>query len=153
MKLFIQNNTNFNLNEYYKNLFEKAILKTIEYENFTKNVEISLSIVYNNEIKDLNLKFRNINKETDVLSFPLIENISQIKKSINQNVHLGDIIISIEKAINQASDFNHSLERELTFLIVHSMLHLLGYDHMNEKDEKIMFAKQNEILSELNILR
>lgn len=153
MELLLDNRTNFDFNQNYVDIIKKCILKTLEIENFTKNVEISFSIVYNNEIKQINNMYRNIDKETDVLSFPLLE--FPLKNKINENIItcLGDIIISIEKVISQSKEYEHSFERELAFLTVHSMLHLLGYDHMEKDEEKIMFEKQENILNILNIKR
>lgn len=153
MELLLDNRTNFDFNQNYVDIIKKCILKTLEIENFTKNVEISFSIVYNNEIKQINNMYRNIDKETDVLSFPLLE--FPLKNKINENIItcLGDIIISIEKVIYQSKEYEHSFERELAFLTVHSMLHLLGYDHMEKDEEKIMFEKQENILNILNIKR
>lgn len=153
MNFLFNNETNFDFNENLINLVNKVILETLSFENFTKNVEISFSIVSNEEIKEINFKHRNINKETDVLSFPLLE--FPLKCPLNENIvtPLGDIIISIEKAISQSEEYAHSLEREIAFLTVHSMLHLLGYDHMNDEEEKVMFQKQEDILNKLNIRR
>lgn len=153
MVFLFQNETDFDFNESLIDLVKKIILETLDYEKFTKNVEISFSIVYNNKIKEINLKYRNINKETDVLSFPLLE--YPLKTNLNENIvtPLGDILISIDKAIYQAKEYGHSLEREIAFLTVHSMLHLLGYDHMTEQEEKVMFEKQEIILNKLNIKR
>lgn len=153
MELLLENKTEFNFNEKFINIVEKCILKTLETEDFSKNVEVSFLVVYNNEIKKLNCLYRNINKETDVLSFPLLE--FPLKESLNKNVitPIGDIIISIEKAISQAEEYGHSIEREIAFLTVHSMLHLLGYDHMEENEEKIMFQKQDKILNLLEFFR
>lgn len=153
MVFLFQNETDFDFNESLIDLVKKIILETLDYEKFTKNVEISFSIVYNSKIKEINLKYRNINKETDVLSFPLLE--YPLKTNLNENIitPLGDILISIDKAIYQAKEYGHSLEREIAFLTVHSMLHLLGYDHMTEQEEKVMFEKQEIILNKLNIKR
>ncbi len=151
MKILFTNETNFVFN---KNLLEKietCILETLNLEDFSKNVEVSLTVVDNLTIKELNKQYRNIDKETDVLSFPLLEEFENIDtKNI---IALGDIIISIDKAKAQALDYGHSLERELCFLTVHSMLHLLGYDHMEKEEEKIMFSKQDLVLNKLNIIR
>lgn len=153
MQFLFDNETNFDFNNDLINLTKKVILETLKFENFTENIEISFSIVSSEEIKEINLQHRNINKETDVLSFPLLE--FPLKYALNENIitPLGDIIISIEKAISQAKEYGHSLEREIAFLTVHSMLHLLGYDHMNEEEEKTMFQKQDDILNKLNIKR
>lgn len=154
MEFLFENSTNFKIDDETLDIIKKVIEETLDYENFTKNVEISFSIVTNNEIKEINNKFRKINKETDVLSFPLLTdfNIDTNTPPITP-LSLGDIIISIEKAKSQAKEYGHTLVRELAFLTVHSMLHLLGYDHMTKEEEKIMFKKQDEILNKLNIKR
>ncbi len=153
MKILFDNNTNYNIDENTFNLINKCIEETLKTENFTNNVEISLSIVDNEEIKKLNSIHRNIDKETDVLSFPMLDEFNNIENNMLHPILLGDIIISIDKAMTQAKDYGHSLERELCFLTVHSMLHLLGYDHMDKDEEKIMFDKQDIILNNLNIRR
>ena len=153
MKILFDNNTNYNIDENTFNLINKCIEETLKTENFTNNVEISLSIVDNEEIKRLNSIHRNIDKETDVLSFPMLDEFNNIENNMLHPILLGDIIISIDKAMTQAKDYGHSLERELCFLTVHSMLHLLGYDHMDKDEEKIMFEKQDIILNNLNIRR
>ena len=153
MKILFDNNTNYNIDENTFNFINKCIEETLKTENFTNNVEISLSIVDNEEIKKLNSIHRNIDKETDVLSFPMLDEFNNIENNMLHPILLGDIIISIDKAMTQAKDYGHSLERELCFLTVHSMLHLLGYDHMDKDEEKIMFEKQDIILNNLNIRR
>ena len=153
MKILFDNNTNYNIDENTLNLINKCIEETLKTENFTNNVEISLSIVDNEEIKRLNSIHRNIDKETDVLSFPMLDEFNNIENNLLHPILLGDIIISIDKAMTQAKDYGHSLERELCFLTVHSMLHLLGYDHIDKDEEKIMFDKQDIILNNLNIRR
>lgn len=153
MQLLFDNNTEYNLDEITFNLMQQCIKESLILENFTDNVEISLSIVNNEEIKEINFLHRNINKETDVLSFPLLDNFENIPSNILYPIPLGDIIISIDKAILQANEYGHSLQRELCFLTVHSMLHLLGYDHITEEEEKVMFKKQDIILNKLNIKR
>ena len=153
MKILFDNNANYNIDENTFNLINKCIEETLKTENFTNNVEISLSIVDNKEIKKLNSIHRNIDKETDVLSFPMLDEFNNIENNMLHPILLGDIIISIDKAMTQAKDYGHSLERELCFLTVHSMLHLLGYDHIDKDEEKIMFDKQDIILNNLNIRR
>ena len=153
MKIIFDNKTAYNIDENTFNLINKCIEETLKTENFTNNVEISLSIVNNEEIRKLNSIHRNIDKETDVLSFPMLEEFNNIENNLLHPIILGDIIISIDKAMTQAKDYGHSLERELCFLTVHSMLHLLGYDHIDKNEEKIMFDKQDIILNNLNIRR
>lgn len=151
MKLLFTNNTHHILKEKTMQLINYAILETLHYENVTQNVEISLVIVSNEEIKKINNQYRKINKETDVLSFPMLNQLD-IKNSLHTLI-LGDIIISMDKVIYQAIQYNHSQEREICFLIVHSMLHLLGYDHIQPQDEVKMIRKQDEILKNINVHR
>ena len=114
-----------------------------------ENVEFNVIIVDNNRIREINKNYRNIDKETDVISFALEDN-DNIKLPYRL---LGDIYISIDKASVQAIEYGHSLLRELGFLSIHGLLHLLGYDHMNEEDEKIMFSRQELILNEFGIIK
>lgn len=127
-------------------LVKKAILATLDCEEFCKEAEVSVTFTDDEKIHRLNLEYRNIDRPTDVLSFPLCEG-DDFESQI-QYIMLGDIVISLEKAVSQAEEYGHSFERELAFLTVHSMLHLLGYDHeTSENDEKEMFARQDEILT------
>ena len=113
------------------------------------DVEFNIIIVDNNKIRELNRDYRKIDRETDVISFALEDNMT-IKLDHRM---LGDIYISIDKARLQAIEYNHSLLRELAFLSIHGLLHLLGYDHMSSDEEKIMFDKQKEILDSYGIKR
>jgi len=111
-------------------------------EYFAAEKSASLVLTDDEEIKDLNLKFRGIDSPTDVLSFPA-----------DESDYLGDIFISVDRLIVQAAEYGHSPEREFAFLLVHGILHLLGYDHENEEAEREMFSKQEEILNALNYRR
>ena len=138
-------------NKLYKDYdyLNDVIKKTLEHENA---IDAYLSIIFvdNDEIKDINKTYRNIDKVTDVISFALEDNNEDI---VGERI-LGDIFISIPKMIEQARDYNHSEKRELSFLCCHGLLHLLGYDHVNSKEEeKEMFNLQDEILSSLGIER
>ena len=113
-------------------------------EEKIKNSEFNVIIVDNKKIREINKIYRNIDKETDVISFALEDSKDSFKL---QKRVLGDIYISADKAISQANEYSHSTLREFSFLSVHGLLHLLGYDHMNEEDEKIMFEKQELILN------
>ena len=115
------------------------------------SVEFNVIIVDNNYIHELNKTYRGIDRETDVITFALEDDI----KVVNGSSHrvLGDIYISVDKAKLQAEEYGHSFLREICFLAVHGFYHLLGYDHMEEIDAKIMFAKQEEVLSECEIKR
>ena len=132
-----------------KELLNKVASFALEYENVKKAL-VNIIIVDNDEIRKINKEYRGIDRETDVISFALEDDDTFIKLPIRV---LGDIYISIDKAKSQAEEYGHSLKREMSFLVVHGILHLLGYDHMNESDEKVMFDKQDKILDELNIRR
>lgn len=121
----------------------KAVLTEVELKG---DFEVSVSFVTNEEIKALNREYRSVDSETDVLSFPMNEEFNSV-------TILGDIVISTQKIIEQANDFNHSLEREIIYLTVHSMLHLLGYDHMNNDGRKNMRAKEKEIMKNLKVFK
>jgi len=137
-----------------------SLEKTLEFEDFSDDAEISLSFVDNDEIKALNNETRNKDAVTDVLSFPMLEQeedgtlIIYDEDIVDGHVLLGDIVISAERAVEQSEEYGHSLIREICFLAVHSALHLLGYDHERSSDEeKLQFEKQEEILSSLGITR
>lgn len=120
--------------------------------------EVSVSLVDNQTIHQLNKDYRNIDRPTDVLSFAMNESVDDDMEIFYEEEDeftnmLGDIIISIPRTVEQANDYRHSFSRELGFLSVHGFLHLLGYDHEDEESEKIMFAKQEEVLNRLNLLR
>lgn len=136
-------------------VIEKIAGDSLRYEGFSENCEISVSIVDNEEIREINRQFRAIDRPTDVLSFPQLTFAEGEIPDQNENgeIVLGDIIISLERAKEQAQEYGHSLKREIAFLTAHSMLHLLGYDHMEEEEEKEMFAKQKEILELAGIPR
>ena len=155
MTLIIDNRTDFELTDEIKETLEKVCLKSLQYEEFNEDCEISLSIVTNDEIHDINKQFRNIDSPTDVLSFPQLTFEEGEEADVNENgeIVLGDIIISIDRAKEQAEEYGHSLKRELAFLSVHSMLHLMGYDHMVPEEEEDMFRRQKEILIEAGIPR
>ena len=123
-------------------------------EEFPQDAEVSVSIVDNERIHELNKQYRNIDSETDVLSFPLGENgVYDINYDTNE-AELGDIVISLEKAEEQAKRYGHSLEREVGYLTVHSMLHLLGYDHELGGIELVrMREKEEKVLTELGLRR
>ena len=128
----------------YGAIVKKAIFNTLVYEGIDFDCEVSVSFVDNEEIKEMNKKYRNIDKETDVLSFPMYDDFDNIKEPI---VCLGDIVISLEKAYEQGHNLYHSVFHEIAFLSIHSTLHLLGYDHERSKeDEDEMIRKQKEIM-------
>lgn len=129
-------------------LIKNAIETTLEIENKLQYVnEISLTITNGYKIHQLNQKYRDIDKSTDVLSFPIDQDFSM------PYVILGDIFINQDKLYKQAETYGHSYKRELTYLVVHSVLHLLGYDHLNEKDKEAMRKKEKLILSNIGIFK
>lgn len=144
---------------------EDVVKKALESESCPFSCEISLTLTDNSEIKEINKEFRNIDSETDVLSFPACdfespadfsfideEDLSLFNPDSDELI-LGDIMISAERMVSQAAEYGHSVRREFAFLVAHSMLHLMGYDHMNDDEAKVMFDKQEQILKSLNITR
>ena len=155
MTLLIDNRTNFELTDEIKETLEKVCLKSLQYEEFNKDCEISLSIVTNDEIHDINKQFRNIDSPTDVLSFPQLTFEEGEEADVNENgeIVLGDIIISIDRAKEQAEEYGHSLKREVCYLALHGFLHCFGFDHIEKADEEEMTALANEIMDSLDIKR
>ena len=145
-------------------LATKVIEAALDYEECPYEVEVNLLLTMNDEIQEMNQNFRQIDRATDVLSFPMIdyeeagnfdflEDVMDAFHPESAELMLGDIVISKEKVISQAEEYGHSIEREYAFLIAHSMLHLFGYDHMEEEERIVMESKQKEILEQLQILR
>ena len=148
----------------YEEIADKVINYALDYEKCPYEAEISLTLTDNNGIHEVNKEFRQMDKPTDVLSFPLVEYdtpgefdfLEEMDECFNPEtgeLMLGDILISLDKVYEQANEYGHSVTREYAFLIAHSMLHLMGYDHMEEDEAKIMEKKQEEILNALNIGR
>lgn len=143
----IFNETNFDLELDMDKLY-KLLEFTLKREKL-ENVEFNVIFVDSETIQDINKNYRNIDRVTDVISFALEDN-----KTIELDHRLlGDIYICYERSKEQAIEYNHSLMREVSFLMIHGLLHLLGYDHMEEDEEKIMFKKQEDILNEFGIKR
>ncbi|MCL2462740.1 MAG: rRNA maturation RNase YbeY [Defluviitaleaceae bacterium] len=134
---------------------EQSVIKAIEgcaeAEGVKGQAEVCVSIVTNEAIRELNAQFRGIDAETDVLSFPQYE--PGEKPEQGMPAAYGDIVISLEKAVAQAEEYGHGVEREMGFLAAHGMLHLLGYDHATPEEEKVMFQKQEEILTKAGLPR
>lgn len=148
MEIYLDNRQKkVQINEDIINVIEDVAREALILEEKSLDYEISISFVDNKEIKDLNMEYRNIDKETDVLSFPIDEDF------LIPSPLLGDIIISVEKALEQSIEFGHSLFREIAYLTAHSMLHLMGYDHMNEEEKKVMRSKEKEIMRRLKIFK
>lgn len=137
---------------------ESVVNQCFEEEGLTtKNIYVNITLTTPNAIRKLNKRYRKIDKETDVLSFPMFEKeeIEEILKTDNNIVRevLGDIVISVSKVEEQAKEYGHSFERELAYMIVHGFYHLMGYDHMEEEEQKVMRAKEEQVLNQLNITR
>ncbi len=131
--------------------FEEEKLKNL-------NLYISVTLTVPATIKNLNNEYRGIDKETDVLSFPMFEKneIDEIVKNRKKQIikeTIGDIVISVKKVEEQAKEYGHSFERELSYMLVHGFYHLMGYDHIEKKDKELMRPKEEKILNELKILR
>ncbi len=151
----------------YNDIINKVINECFENEGLDRlKLYVSITLTNSKKIRELNSQYRNIDKETDVLSFPMFEqneieeikkNDSAIKCDENNNFEedevLGDVVISINKVEEQAKEYGHSFERELAYMCVHSFYHLMGYDHMIEADKVIMRKKEDEILNKLHITR
>lgn len=138
-----------------KMLIRRAIQATLVYEGHNNDCELSVTFTDNEGIKILNSQYRGIDKETDVLSFPLVDFAGGDEPPVDEPSQLlGDIVISLEKAVAQAEEYGHSFEREAAFLAVHSMLHLLGYDHVNgEEEEADMRRRQTDVLEGMGLTR
>ena len=152
MNLLLANDTNEDLDlELIRQKALKTITEVLKVENFNENAEVSLSIVNKETIHKLNKDYRNVDRETDVLSFPMDE--EAFDDEGNPIFLLGDIVICLDVARNQAAEFGHSLEREMMYLICHSTLHLLGYDHIEEDDKAKMRAKEKEVMKNLGVFK
>ncbi|KUO73830.1 MAG: rRNA maturation RNase YbeY [Clostridia bacterium BRH_c25] len=141
-------------------LVVQVVDKVLSFEECGEEYEVSISFVNNEEIRSLNKEYRGIDKETDVLSFPMVdfteaelEEDDEDVEYIDEEIALGDIVISMEKALEQSEEYGHSFDRELAFLLVHGILHLLGYDHEDGASEGEVFEKQEEILKQMGIMR
>ena len=155
MIYFMNDQESFTISYRLKMLVREAIIATLAYEGHNNDCELSVTFADNDGIKQLNSQYRGIDKETDVLSFPLLDFAGGDEPPVDEPSQLlGDIVISLEKADEQAKEYGHSFEREVSFLCVHSMLHLLGYDHVNsEEEETEMRRRQTEILDGMGISR
>lgn len=153
------------LNFSYKELINSVILAALDAEECPYEAEVNVILTNNEEIHEINKEYRSIDRPTDVLSFPLIDyetpaDFERVEDYAEDyfnletgELMLGDIIISIDKLYEQAQNYGHSIERELAFLVAHSMFHLMGYDHMNEEERMIMEQKQSELLNHMGITR
>lgn len=149
----------------YEKLAEEVVFFAMEHENFPYEAEVNLTLTDNDGIHQINQMYRNIDAPTDVLSFPMLSytqagDFSALEEDYEDNfnpdtgeIMLGDIIISVDRLREQAKAYGHSERREYAFLIVHSMLHLFGYDHMTKEEAAEMEAKQHQILDAMHISR
>ena len=159
VEFFLENETD---QEVEQTLIDEllAVCNTVmEEEECNFDAEISFTFTDNESIREINRMYRDIDRATDVLSFPMLEfdEFDEIDAGFETDegkVMLGDIVISLERAREQANELNHSFRREMAFLTAHSMLHLLGYDHVDDEEgERIMIEKQNKVLNKLGITR
>lgn len=164
MTLIIEEETEVFFSFNYQTVAEEVIQAAIDAENFPFEAEISLLMVSVEEIQEINCAHRQIDAPTDVLSFPMIDyriagdfsNLEQEEDNFNPDTGealLGDIVLCTDKVKEQAKSYGHSEKREFAFLILHSMLHLFGYDHMTPEDATVMERKQEAILAQMGILR
>ena len=164
MRLFLEDEGALDLKLPYEELATKVADAVLDYEKCPYEAQVELLLTMNEEIRQMNLEFRGIDRATDVLSFPMTEFPSPADYAYldtddssfdpeTGELMLGNIVISKERAKEQAEEYGHSLKRELSFLTVHGFLHLLGYDHMEKEDEIKMFSLQNEILKEYGVNR
>ena len=152
--------------EEFTNKLENTITFALKEEEVNVPCEVSLVFVDNEEIREINNENRGIDRSTDVLSFPILDYPKdKVYKDVykeekfdetfldGEDLVIGDIVLSLEKALEQSKEYNHSFEREASYLVVHSVLHLLGYDHMEDEEKKKMRTREEEILNKLNIRR
>lgn len=147
MNILIQNETNRTI-DMADNL-EKVVAEVLKTEDLSFDYEVSITFVDKDQIHKLNKEFRDVDRPTDVLSFPLDEDFF----IEGVDTMLGDIVISMDVAEEQANEFGHSIEREIMYLIAHSMLHLLGYDHMDDEEKSIMRAREKEVMRNLGVFK
>lgn len=149
MEIYVDNRqSKVEITEEIMEVLERVIEEVLIFQEKPLDSEVSISFVDNEEIRELNRQYRGIDRETDVLSFPIDDDFI-----FDGPLLLGDVIISAEKALEQSKDFGHSLNREIAYLTAHSMFHLLGYDHINEDDKLVMRSKEKEIMKRLKIFK
>jgi len=165
MTIHIEKETELNFDFNEEILIKEVIEAALDYEECPYETEINVVLTNNEEIKEINKEYREIDAPTDVLSFPMVEfgepsDFDHVEEEQEDCFHpdsgelmLGDIIVSVDKVISQAKEFGHSEKRELGFLIAHSMLHLCGYDHMEEGEREIMEERQRAILDRIHLSR
>ncbi|NLK27451.1 MAG: rRNA maturation RNase YbeY [Clostridiales bacterium] len=165
MSINIENEVKESFDCNYEDLLKRVVEACLDYENCPYEAEVNILLTDNEQIQEINSQYRGIDAPTDVLSFPGVEydtpgDFSKLEEADFDSFHpetgellLGDIVISIEKALQQAKEYGHSIEREIAFLTAHSMFHLFGYDHMIEEERIRMEDRQKEVLDKLGIFR
>ena len=167
MTLVFENESETELGLDLESIARDVINEALDYENCPYEAEVSLTVTGPEEVRELNSQFRDLDKTTDVLSFPMLEfetpgDFSYLEEEEETcdcfnpetgELILGDIVINAERVLSQAADYGHSAKREYAFLIAHSMLHLCGYDHMEEEEAAVMEKRQSAILDKLGITR
>lgn len=149
MELSIINQSNDTKMEQYEDDFHTIAMRTWQILDRTEDVNFAVIFVNDEEIHTMNRDFRGVDRPTDVITFALQDDMADFECENSEiSQELGDIFISVNTAKRQAEEYGHSLEREICFLFTHGLLHLLGYDHMNEEDEKVMFELQDRILDQ-----
>ena len=164
MRIYLENEGDLELDLNYQEVAQRVGDAVLDYEQCPYESEVELLLTMDEEIREMNREFRDIDRATDVLSFPMIAYESPADFAFLEEdescfdpdtgeLMLGNIVISKQKVVEQAEEYGHTVEREYAFLIAHSMLHLLGYDHMEEEEHAVMEKKQREILDGLGITR
>lgn len=169
MTVNIEYETDIELKLDYEDIINKVVAEAADYEKCPYETEVNVVLTDNKSIHEINKETRNVDAPTDVLSFPMIEygapaDFDSLEDEMELSpgdyfnpdsgeLMLGDIVISVEKVMEQAEKYGHSQERELAFLVAHSMMHLFGYDHMEAEEAKVMEAKQEDVLRALGISR
>ena len=164
MRIYLENEGDLELDLNYQEVAQRVGYAVLDYEQCPYESEVELLLTMDEEIREMNREFRDIDRATDVLSFPMIAYESPADFAFLEEdescfdpdtgeLMLGNIVISKQKVVEQAEEYGHTVEREYAFLIAHSMLHLLGYDHMEEEERAVMEKKQREILDGLGITR
>ncbi len=160
-EVFIENlQDKIKVEEELEKLLERTVKESIKLSDLDAGCEVSITLVDDSKIKEINLEFRNIDSATDVLSFPILEmdegTVLSTEGDVDRDENLlllGDIVISLERAEKQAEEYGHTFYREVAFLTTHGVFHLLGYDHMNDEQESKMLGKQEEVLKVLGLAR
>lgn len=164
MTVYIEYETTHSLELPYEEIIRQVAQAAVDYEDCPYETQVNVLLTDNEGIHEMNREYRQIDRPTDVLSFPMTEypapsDFSLVEKDMDSfdpdtgELILGDIVISVDKVQEQAKAYGHSEKRELAFLVAHSMLHLMGYDHMEEQERTDMEARQREILEQLEISR